>query len=151
MDKHRVFMMEALDLARQAMRGGDEPFGALLVKDGKCVATSMNRIKTFTDPTMHAELALISEFCRKNKITNLSEYTLYTSCEPCFMCSGAMVWSTLGTLVFSAGSRDLNYILGEPQVNSSETVFAHSHYQPKVIQHVLHEEGIAILTSYFKK
>ncbi|QIK86588.1 nucleoside deaminase [Erysipelothrix sp. HDW6B] len=150
MDKHKAFMMEALALAKQAMQCGDEPFGALLVKDGKCVATSMNRIKSVTDPTMHAELALISEFCRQNKITDLSEYTLYTSCEPCFMCSGAMVWSTLGTLVFSAGSRDLNFILDEPQVNSSETVFIHSHYQPEVIKHVLHEEGIAILASYFK-
>ncbi|CAM3551403.1 nucleoside deaminase [Erysipelothrix anatis] len=150
MDKHKAFMMEALALAKQAMQCGDEPFGALLVKDGKCVATSMNRIKSVTDPTMHAELALISEFCRQNKIIDLSEYTLYTSCEPCFMCSGAMVWSTLGTLVFSAGSRDLNLILDEPQVNSSETVFIHSHYQPEVIKHVLHEEGIAILASYFK-
>ncbi len=151
MDKHEKFMQMALELACSAKDNGDEPFGALLVKNNEVVMTSENRIFSNSDPTMHAELALISEFCRKNKTRDLSEYTLYTSCEPCFMCSGATVWSNLKTLVYSASSSDLNKILGEKEFSSSDIVYSNSHYQPEVIKNILHEEGVKVLKSYFSR
>mgnify|MGYP000629940885 CR=1 FL=1 len=67
-------------------------FGAVLVKDGEAVYTNENQIYTATDPTFHAEAGLIRRFCKETGITDLSDYTLYSSCEPCFMCCGAMVW-----------------------------------------------------------
>lgn len=151
MTKDETFMKEALKLAVQAKENGDEPFGAILVKDDEIVGTSVNQIHSHFDPTHHAELGLIREFCMEHQIMDLSPYTLYTSCEPCFMCSGSMVWSGLGRLVYSAGSRDLNEILGEPLVDSSKTVFAHSHYQPEVTSNILHDEGVTILEAYFSK
>lgn len=151
MSKDENFMEIALELGKAAKEKGNEPFGAILVKNDEVVATSENQIHTQFDPTHHAELGLIRIFCHENQIMDLSEYTLYTSCEPCFMCSGSMVWSNLGRLVYSAGSRDLNEMLHEPLVNSSETVFSHSHYQPKVTGNVLHKEGINLLKQYFVK
>ena len=148
MEKH---MQMALDLAKKAVENGNEPFGAILVKDNEVVATSENQITTLSDPTHHAELGLIREFCSKNNIMDLSDYTMYTSCEPCFMCSGSMVWSNLGHMVCSARSRDLNEILGEPLVDSSDIVFQNSHYQPKVTKMILHEAGVKILKDYFGK
>lgn len=94
------FMKEAIELARLAAEHGNEPFGAVLVKDGEAVFTNENQIYTESDPTFHAELGLIRRFCAQTKITDLSDYTLYSSCEPCFMCSGALVWMKLGRLVY---------------------------------------------------
>ena len=85
------FMGEAVRLSRLAAEHGNEPFGAVLVKDGEIVYSNENQIHSRSDPTFHAELGLIRRFCHEKRIINLRDYTLYTSCEPCFMCSGAMV------------------------------------------------------------
>lgn len=87
-----TYMQEAIRLAELAAAHGNEPFGAVLVKDGEIVYRNENQIYTKHDPTFHAEAGLIRRFCEETGITNLSEYTMYSSCEPCFMCCGAMVW-----------------------------------------------------------
>ena len=79
------FMKIAINLALQARQNDNEPFGAILVHNGEIVMENENEIHSLFDPTCHAELGLISKFCRKNKITDLSDYVLYTSCEPCAM------------------------------------------------------------------
>lgn len=94
------FMREAIRLSQLAVEHGNEPFGAVLVKDEEIVFTNENQIYTRHDPTFHGEAGLIREFCAKTSITDLHDYTLYSSCEPCFMCSGAMVWVKLGRLVY---------------------------------------------------
>ena len=83
-------MAQAVELSKLAVKKGNEPFGAVLVKDGKVVFTNENKIYTKNDPTFHAEMGLIRQFVEKTGITDLSDYTLYSSCEPCYMCSGAM-------------------------------------------------------------
>ena len=96
------FMREAIRLSQLAVEHGNEPFGAVLVKNGEIVFTNENQIYTRHDPTFHGEAGLIREFCAKTSITDLHDYTLYSSCEPCFMISGAMVWVKLGRLVYCA-------------------------------------------------
>lgn len=149
MNKDERYMELCFDLANKAVENGNEPFGAVLVKDDEVVMTSENKIHSNFDPTHHAELALIREFCQKHEVMDLSDYTLYTSCEPCFMCSGSMVWANLGRLVYSAGSRDLNEIIGDPLFDSSEVVFGLSHTKPIVKKYVLREKGIELLEKYF--
>ena len=85
--------------------------------------TNENQIYTRHDPTFHGEAGLIREFCAKTSITDLHDYTLYSSCEPCFMCSGAMVWVKLGRLVYGASNSDLEAILGNEGCNCSKIVF----------------------------
>ena len=92
------FLSLAIEAARESVRRGDEPFGAVLVRDGAVVATGCNGIYTRGDRTAHAELTLVQEYCRSTGVTDLSAYTLYSSCEPCYMCSGALVWAKLGRL-----------------------------------------------------
>ena len=87
-----LFMRKAIALSKAAAEHGNEPFGAVLVKDGEIVFTNENQVHTRHDPTFHGEAGLIREFCGATGITDLRDYTLYSSCEPCFMCSGAMVW-----------------------------------------------------------
>ena len=147
----RRFMRMAIELSRAAVEHGNEPFGAVLVKDGEVAFTNENQIHTRHDPTFHGELGLIREFCGRTGITDLSQYTLYSSCEPCFMCSGAMVWVRLGRLVYAASNMDLERIFGETGCNCAELVFAHSSWRPRVTAGVLREEGLEVLQNYFGK
>ena len=107
------------------------PFGAVLVKDGAIVFHNENQIYTRHDPTFHGEAGLIRRFCEQTGITDLRDYTLYSSCEPCFMCSGAMVWVRLGRLVYGASNDDLEHLLGNEGCNCSRMVFEHSFGSPR--------------------
>ena len=84
-------MSEAIRLSENAVEHGNEPFEAVLVKDNEIVYINENQTYTMTDPTFHAEADLIRRFCEEKHIMDLSEYTLYSSCEPCHMCSGSIV------------------------------------------------------------
>ena len=75
---------------------------------------------------------------------------MYSSCEPCFMCSGAMVWVKLGRLVYGASNTELENILGNEGCCCSGMVFEHSFWQPQVTAGVLREESLPILEQYFK-
>ena len=83
MELDKEFMAQAIALSRQAVEHGNEPFGAVLVHQGQCVFTNENQIYTGSDPTFHAEAGLLRRFCAESGITDLQNYTLYSSCEPC--------------------------------------------------------------------
>ena len=146
-----VFMKKAIELSRLAVEHGNEPFGAVLVKDNEIVFTNENQIYTKHDPTFHGEAGLIREFCEKTGITDLREYTMYSSCKPCFMCSGAMVWVKLGRLVCGASNIDLENILGNEGCNCSKIVFENSFWKPRITEGVLRGESLVILKEYFSK
>lgn len=149
MYKDEDFMKIAIELSAQAVEHGNEPFGAVLVKDGEIVYTNENQIYSATDPTFHAEAGLIRRFCAETHITDLREYTLYSSCEPCFMCSGALVWVKLGRLVYGASNTDLSEILHEDGCECSRMVFDNSPFKPEVTSGVMREESLEILKKYF--
>ncbi len=148
MYNEELFMKRAIALATLAKENGNEPFGAVLVKNNRIVKEGNNQIHTHTDPTNHAELGLIRDFCRENNVTDLSDYTLYTSCEPCCMCSGAMVWSRLGKMRYSVSHSELAEIAGSNIMIGSEEVFSKSPNFPDVMSGLCKEEGIELLTSY---
>ncbi|MGG0739095.1 nucleoside deaminase [Niallia taxi] len=147
-NKDELFMRKAIDLAKQARKEGNEPFGAILVKDDEIVMVGENKINTFCDPTHHAEIGLIRRYCSENNIFDLREYTLYTSCEPCVMCSGAMVWANLGRLVFSVTHEQLAEIAGSNIMISCSEVFEKSPNIPLVVEKILNEEGISVFEGY---
>jgi tRNA(Arg) A34 adenosine deaminase TadA len=149
--KDEFYMEQAIALSVKAVENGNEPFGAVLVKDDKVVYTNENQIYTRHDPTFHAEMGLIRRFVEETGITDLKDYTLYSSCEPCFMCSGAMVWVNLGRLVFGAGNDDLEKILGNEGISSTKAVFDNSFRRPEVKGGVLRDKSIEVLKSYFSK
>ncbi len=143
------YMRKAIELSELAVEHGNEPFGAVLVKNGEIVYTAENRIYTETDPTFHAEAGLLREFCAKTHITDLSEYCVYSSCEPCFMCCGAMVWTKLGRLVYAASDIDLCEILGVQGSECSKMVFENAGHVCEIKAGVLREESLRVLTGYF--
>lgn len=145
----RIFMEKAIALSAKAVEHGNEPFGAVLVKDNEIVYTNENQIYTRNDPTFHAEFGLIRRFCEETGITDLSDYTLYSSCEPCYMCCGAMVWTKLGRLVYAASDVDLCDILGVQGSECSRIVFENSGTNIAVSSGILREEAMEVLKSYF--
>ena len=149
MNTDELFMKKAIELSESAVRNGNEPFAAVLVKDGRIIYTNENQIYTRNDPAFHAEMGLIRLFCEETGVTDLREYTLYSSCEPCFMCSGAMVWVKLGRLVYGASNTELEEILGKPGCNCSRMVFENSSWMPDVTAGVLREQAAGVLRSYF--
>ena len=90
---HEDFMRQAIALAVENIKSGGGPFGAVIVKDGKVVATGANRVTANNDPTAHAEVSAIRAACTKLGTFDLSGCVIYTSCEPCPMCLGAIYWA----------------------------------------------------------
>ena len=150
MQNDEKFMRETICIAKSAVEHGNEPFGAVLVKDGEIVFTNENQIYTRHDPTFHGETGLIRRFCEETHITDLSQYTLYSNLEPCFMCCGAMVWVKLGRLVYGGSDIDLCNILGGDGSECCKTVFGSSHWKPEVTSGVLREESLVLIKEYFK-
>ena len=148
-NQDKIYMKEAIRLSALAVEHGNEPFGAVLVKDGTIVYSNENQIYTGSDPTFHAEAGLLRRFCAETQITDLREYTLYSSCEPCFMCCGAMVWTKLGRLVYGASDIDLCEILGVKGAECSKIVFENSEWKPQITAGVLRDESLKILFPYF--
>jgi guanine deaminase len=97
------FMRRAIALARENVRSGNGgPFGALIVKNGRIIAKGANRVTAAKDPTAHAEIVAIREACRALRDFQLAGCELYTTCEPCPMCLGAIYWARPAR-VFYAG------------------------------------------------
>jgi guanine deaminase len=91
---HEEWMRQAIDLAVENVRRGlGGPFGALVVRDAELVATGANSVTVENDPTAHAEIIAIRAACRALGTFQLDGCTLYTSCEPCPMCLGAIFWA----------------------------------------------------------
>jgi guanine deaminase len=100
-------MRRAIDLAVdnvRAVRGG--PFGAVVAQNGNVIAEGVNQVTTLNDPTAHAEVTAIRKACQRLGHFELSDCELYTSCEPCPMCLGAVYWARLGRLYFAANRHD---------------------------------------------
>jgi guanine deaminase len=85
-------------------RGG--PFGAVIVQDGSIVAESINLVTSSNDPTAHAEVLAIRQACQKLRLFELKGCDLYTSCEPCPMCLGAVYWARLSRIYYGNVAED---------------------------------------------
>ena len=100
-------MREAIRLSRQKMRANQGgPFGAVIARDGKIIARGWNHVTTANDPTAHAEIRAIRDACKKLKRFRLDECEIYTSCEPCPMCFGAIYWARLKRVFYATTRAD---------------------------------------------
>ena len=101
------YMQRAVSLARQGMElGHGGPFGAVIVKDGAIVGEAWNEVMKSNDPTAHAEVVAIRNACRHLETYDLSGCEIYSSCEPCPMCLGAVYWSRIGKVYFAITRHD---------------------------------------------
>ncbi|MDP1678293.1 MAG: nucleoside deaminase [Bacteroidota bacterium] len=101
------FMWEAIRLSIQNIRDGKGgPFACVIVKNGKIIARGTNQVTSTNDPTAHAEVVAIRNACKELKTFQLSGCEIYTSCEPCPMCLGAIYWARPDKIYFANGRND---------------------------------------------
>jgi guanine deaminase len=99
-------MERAIELALKGMDSNGGPFGAVVVRDGKIVGEGNNRVTSTNDPTAHAEVVAIREACKALDSFQLDGCSIYTSCEPCPMCLGAIYWARPDNVFFASTRQD---------------------------------------------
>jgi guanine deaminase len=105
--QHEKFMQMAIDLSVKNVQDGlGGPFGAVIVKDGEVVAASANKVVPTNDPTAHAEVSAIRLACQQLNTFSLEGCEIYTSCEPCPMCLGAIYWARLDKIYYANTKAD---------------------------------------------
>jgi tRNA(Arg) A34 adenosine deaminase TadA len=103
-----LFLYRAIEVSKNARQNGNHPFGAVLVNNkGQIIQESENTVNTGHDVTNHAETNLVRAAQPIDK-TDLAQYTLYSSCEPCSMCSGAIYWAGIRRVVYALNDEELN-------------------------------------------
>nr|WP_320058992.1 nucleoside deaminase [uncultured Bacteroides sp.] len=103
-------MRKAIELSKENIENGGGPFGAVIAKDGKIISTGVNRVTASCDPTAHAEVSAIRSAASQLGTFDLSGYEIYTSCEPCPMCLGAIYWARLDKMYYANNKADAKNI-----------------------------------------
>ncbi len=102
----RDFMLRAIALSENSVKNGGGPFGAVIVKDGTIIAEASNCVTIDNDPTAHAEVSAIRKATKALGTYDLSGCEIYTSCEPCPMCLGAIYWAHLDKIYYANDRKD---------------------------------------------
>jgi len=140
-------MMEALKEAALAIDHDDVPIGAIVVHAGKIIGRAHNQVELLKDPTAHAEMIAITQAASTVNPKELNEATLYSTLEPCIMCSGAAVLARFKIIFYGAA---------DPKAGGCGSVFdlvddQRLNHQIKVVHGLFAEESKALLQSFFKK
>jgi tRNA(Arg) A34 adenosine deaminase TadA len=104
------FMARAIQLSLDNVASGGGPFGAVIVRNGSIVAEGVNRVTATNDPTAHGEVVAIRQACVELRTFTLKDCEIYTSCEPCPMCLGAIYWARLTHIYFGNSAADASAI-----------------------------------------
>lgn len=140
------FMFAALLEAEQALEHNDAPIGAVIVHKNRIIGKGHNQVELLKDPTAHAETIAISAACNFLQTNRLDECELYTTLEPCVMCSGAIMLSKIPTIYFGAfepkfgAAGSLYNILQEGKYN----------HTPKVYSGLLETECKLVMQEFFR-
>lgn len=140
-------MKKAVKLAKDNIPSGNGPFGAVIVKDNEIIAEAPNSVTKDNDPTAHAEINAIRQACNNLNTFDLSGCEIYSSCEPCPMCLGAIYWSRLDKLYFAASRKDAanagfsdDFIYNELNKNINDRNIA--------TRQIMKEEGKSVFKSW---
>jgi tRNA(adenine34) deaminase len=139
------FLREALELARDAERGGEVPVGAVVVLDGRVMGRGRNSPIVRNDPTAHAEILALREAAAATGNYRLEGATMYATLEPCVMCAGALVAARVSRLVF--GARDLRFggVRSKFRLADAEVL----NHRVEIVEGVLGAECAELLQRFF--
>jgi tRNA(adenine34) deaminase len=144
--KHYQFMTQAYYEAEKAFQIGEIPVGAVIVQNDVIIGRGHNMVEQLSDPTAHAEMIAITAACESIGKKYLTDCTLYVTLEPCPMCSGALVWSKIKTIVFAAS---------DEKTGSSGTVFNLTqnkklNHSIEIVQGIMESDCSKLLQQFFK-
>ncbi len=137
------YMCLAYKEALKALENDDVPIGAIIVKDGEIISSAFNQKELQQDVTAHAEILAIRNACQKLGTWHLDDCVLYSTLEPCIMCSGAIIQSRLKKVVFGASVNrwnGLSYYINEVDFN----------HRPEVVSGIYGDECSKLISDYFK-
>jgi guanine deaminase len=144
-------MARAIQLAIENVRSGQGgPFGAVVAKDGEIIAEGANRVTLTNDPTAHAEVQAIRQACQKLSFFELKGCELYTSCEPCPMCLGAIYWSRLSRVYFGSLAADATHAGFDDSFIYREISQPHPERGIPMVQ-MMREEALAAFRAWQQK
>jgi tRNA(Arg) A34 adenosine deaminase TadA len=142
---NQKFMDEALEIAVAAMRAGEVPVGALVVKDGEVLARADNRTLRDHDPTAHAEVLALREAARKLNSERLIDCDLYVTLEPCTMCAAAVSFARIRRLYYGAADPKGGAVDSGVRFFASPTC----HHQPEVYGGMQEARAAELLRAFF--
>lgn len=137
--QEEYYMNLALEEARKASKKNEVPIGAIVVKNNQVIARAYNRKTLDNVATYHAEILAIEKACRKLKTWYLDECTLYTTVEPCLMCTGAIIQARISKVVYGTSNETFGHLskLADSKI--------------EIISGIQKEECSQILTNFFQK
>jgi tRNA(Arg) A34 adenosine deaminase TadA len=145
------FMARAIQLSIDNVRSGrGGPFGAVVVKDGNIIAEGANQVTSTNDPTAHAEMVAIREACGKLGAFELEACEIYTSCEPCPMCLGAIYWARLSRVYFANADADASRVGFDDSLIYRELALPYSQRKIPMVQ-LMREEALAAFRAWENK
>ena len=140
------FMLEAINLAKNAFKEGEVPVGAVIVHEGQIVAKGQNKRETEHNSLYHAEIEAIDGACKALGRWRLDDCTLYVTLEPCPMCTGAIINSRIGKVVFGAYDEKAGSM--GTLINLCDLDYNH---RPQIIGGYMQEECCKVLTDFFSQ
>ena len=149
-EKDKEFMREAIRLSMNSVETGGGPFGAVIVKDGRIIAGTSNSVTLDNDPTAHAEVNCIRKACKALGTFDLSGCDIYTSCEPCPMCLGAIYWAHLDRIFYANNRKDAAEIDFDDDFIYEEIAKPLDGRKTPVIP-ILRNEALAVFTDWKEK
>ena len=145
------FMARAIQLSIDNVNSGrGGPFGAVVVKDGSVIAEGANQVTSTNDSTAHAEMVAIREACRKLGAFDLEACEIYTSCEPCPMCLGAIYWARLSRVYFANADADASRAGFDDSLIYRELALPYSQRKIPMIQ-MMREEALVAFRAWENK
>ncbi|MCB1185140.1 tRNA adenosine(34) deaminase TadA [bacterium] len=143
--KHERWLHEALKEAQAAADEGEVPVGAVVVRDGRIIGRGRNRVETLQDPTAHAEIMAIGAAAGEGESWRLDDATLYVTLEPCTMCSGAILLSRVGQVVFGATDPRAGGVVSTARLLDGNPY----NHRVSVVGGILGEECAGLLSDFF--
>ena len=144
-------MARAIQLSIENVRSGrGGPFGAVIVKDGNMIAEEANQVTSTSDPTAHAEILAVRAACARLKVFDLHGCEIYTSCEPCPMCLGAIYWARLSRIYFASVAADASRIGFDDSLIYREIAQPLTHRTIPMVQ-MMRDESLAAFRAWEEK
>lgn len=150
-EKDEFFMRRAIALAQNGIdQNAGGPFGAVVVKNGEIIAEGCNRVTSTNDPTAHAEVVAIRNACRKLNSFQLDGCVIYTSCEPCPMCIGAIYWARPRQVFYACTREDAASIGFDDEFIYEEIEKNFENRQLKLVN-LMRDEGLRVFKNWETK
>lgn len=151
MEEHYPYIRECIRLAQQAKEMGNHPFGSLIVKDGEILLKAINTIFSENDIAQHPEIVLARSAASQYDADFLADCTLYTSTEPCAMCTGAIYWSGIGRIVYACSEARLSQMTSGGLHIPSREILAAGERKVEVIGPVLENEAVEVHRDFWDR